>query len=89
MRARASAGWVGGRRGVGRAPYAMPLERCRRSPVAVGYTSAGYTTELAAFRQRITDGGDEAPGDLAELEQLVTVYAAFEWLLQSRELRWN
>ena len=61
----------------------------RRSPVAVGYTSAGYTTELAAFRQRITDGGDEAPGDLAELEQLVTVYAAFEWLLQSRELRWN
>jgi predicted dehydrogenase len=61
----------------------------RRSPVAAGYTSAGYATELLAFRQRITDGQDSALGEVADLEQLVPAYAAFESLLQSRNLQWS
>ncbi len=61
----------------------------RRSPVGVGYTSAGYATELSAFRQRITDGDDSSQDEVADLEQLVPVYDAFDSLLQSRDLRWS
>lgn len=61
----------------------------RRSPVGVGYTSAGYATELSAFRQRIAGGEDGSHGNVADLDQLVPVYDAFESLLQSRDLRWS
>jgi predicted dehydrogenase len=76
----------GGEPSIGEYPGARVL--WRRSPVDVGYASAGYATELAAFRQRITGGQPGAPDCVAELDQLVPVYDAFDSLLRARGLQW-
>ena len=60
----------------------------RRSPVAAGYASAGYTAELTAFRSRATGLAASSPDGAAELDQLVPVYAAFDSLLRGKDLLW-
>lgn len=60
----------------------------RRSPLGVGYTSAGYATELAAFRWRVLAQEPAAFASVADLEELVPVYDAFDCLLRSHGLRW-
>jgi predicted dehydrogenase len=76
----------GGEPSVGEYPGARVL--WRRSPVGAGYASAGYETELAEFRQRVTDRSPRESGSVAELDELVPVYDAFGSLLQARGLRW-
>ena len=61
----------------------------RRSPVAAGYVSAGYTSELASFAVRVRRGRPGANWATAELEQLVPVYEAFGTLLEAEGMRWR
>lgn len=60
----------------------------RRSPVSVGYKSAGYTAELAAFKDAV---GGSITGDqrLASLADLLPVYEVFDHVLCSRGLTWT
>ncbi|MGH3901297.1 MAG: Gfo/Idh/MocA family protein [Pseudonocardiaceae bacterium] len=60
----------------------------RRSPVSVGYKSAGYTAELAAFKDAV-GGSTTRDRRLAGLADLLPVYEAFDHLLCSRGLKWT
>lgn len=60
----------------------------RRSPASGGYTHAGYGPELAAFRDLLLPDGD-APRHLARLEDLLSVYEAFDVLLKTEGLSWT
>lgn len=61
----------------------------RRSPTNVGYTAAGYATELASFKARLRGEPDPAGGRAATLTDLLPVYRAFDQLLASWEVPWT
>ncbi|OON82203.1 Gfo/Idh/MocA family protein [Streptomyces tsukubensis] len=59
----------------------------RRSPTSNGYAHAGYSHELAAFRDLLRGG--TAPRRLARLDDLLPVYEAFDALLTAEGLSWT
>lgn len=61
----------------------------RRSPTNVGYTAAGYATELASFKARVLGDPDPAGGRAAILTDLLPAYHAFDQLLTSWEVPWT
>jgi predicted dehydrogenase len=61
----------------------------RRSPVAAGYSPAGYSGELKAFRLRVSQQAKTADWSAADLEQLVPVYHAFDTLLEGAAIGWR
>lgn len=61
----------------------------RRSPTNVGYTAAGYATELASFKARVQGEPDPAGGRAAVLTDLLPTYRAFDELLTSWKVPWT
>jgi predicted dehydrogenase len=82
----------GGEQSVEEFPGARVL--WRRSPVSVGYESAGYAGELAAFKEAVW-GQEPVSGSLARraarlarLPELLASYEVFDQVLRSRGLAW-
>lgn len=76
----------GGRPDVADYPGARVL--WRRSPTSVGYRTAGYSVELAAFKARVLGEADPACGSAAVLTDLLPAYRAFDGLLASWGVPW-
>jgi predicted dehydrogenase len=61
----------------------------RRSPTNVGYTAAGYATELSSFKSRVLGDLHPARSQAALLQDLLPTYRAFDELLTSWDVPWT